>query len=73
MMRAQSCAAPLLLLLLALSVPAVAWAQPRSGRPDSHPPPRAPQQEPQPEQRRDAGPGVLRLLPVLSQILLRKS
>ena len=63
MMRAQSFAAPLLILMLALSVPAVAWAQPRSGRPDGHPPQRAPQQEQQPEQRRDAGPGVLRLLP----------
>src|SRR5215831_2709107 len=63
MMRAQSCAAPLLILMLALSVPAVAWAQPRSGWPDGHPPQRAPQQEQQPEQRRDAGPGVLRLLP----------
>src|SRR6516162_3889592 len=64
MMRAPSCAAPLLILLLALSWPAVAWAQPRSGRPDGHPPQRAQPQEPQPpEPRRDAGPGVLRLLP----------
>ena len=63
MMRAQSVAASLLILLLALSLPAVAWAQPRSGRPEGHAPPRAPQQEQPPEPRRDAGPGVLRLLP----------
>ena len=64
MLRAQSFAAPFLILMLALSVPAGAWAQPRSGRPDGHPPQRAPQQEPQPpEQRREAGPGMLRLLP----------
>jgi len=64
MLRAQSFAAPFLILMLALSVPAGAWAQPRSGRPEGHPPQRAPQQEPQqPEQRREAGPGMLRLLP----------
>lgn len=63
MMRAQSCTAPLLILVLALSLPAVALAQQRSGRPGGTPPQRAPQQEQQPEQRREAGPGVLRLLP----------
>ena len=64
MLRAQSFAAPFLILMLALSLPAGALAQPRSGRPDGHPPQRAPQQEPQqPEQRREAGPGMLRLLP----------
>jgi len=63
MMRAQSFAAPLLILMLALSLSAVAWAQPRSGRPDGHSSQRAPQQEQQSEQRREAGPGVLRLLP----------
>src|SRR5919201_304263 len=64
MMRAQSFAAPLLILMLALSLPAVALAQQRSARPDSNPPPRTQHQEQQqPEQRREAGPGVLRLLP----------
>ena len=59
----KSFAAPLLILMLALSLPAVALAQQRSGRPGGNPPQRAPQQEPPPEQRREAGPGVLRLLP----------
>ena len=64
MMRATSFTAPLLILMLALSLPAVALAQQRSGRPGGNPPQRAPQQEPPPpEQRREAGPGVLRLLP----------
>jgi carboxypeptidase C (cathepsin A) len=64
MMRAKSFAAPLLILMLALSLPVVALAQQRSGRPGGNPPQRAPQQEQQePEQRREAGPGVLRLLP----------
>ena len=60
MMRAQSFAAPMLILMLALSLPAVALAQQRSGRSNGNPPQRAPQQE---QQRREAGPGVLRLLP----------
>src|SRR5919206_5111052 len=63
MMRATSFTAPLLILMLALSLPAVALAQQRSGRPGGNPPQRAPQQEPPPEQQREAGPGVLRLLP----------
>ena len=38
MMRAQFFTAPLLILMLALSLPAVALAQQRSGRTDGNPP-----------------------------------
>lgn len=56
-MRTTSRAGRLLILALALSLPAAALAQPRPGR--SGPP----QQQQQPEQKRETGPGVLRLLP----------
>ena len=63
MMRAHNFTAPLLILMLALSLPAVALAQQRSGRTDGNPPQRAPQQEQAAAEQREAGPGVLRLLP----------
>jgi carboxypeptidase C (cathepsin A) len=65
MVRMQSVASRLLILTLVLALPAAALAQQqqRQGRPGSGPPPRQQQQQ-QPEQpRREAGPGVLRLLP----------
>jgi carboxypeptidase C (cathepsin A) len=61
----NSPASRILILTLVLALPAVAWAQQRPTRPGGGPPPRAQQQQPQaqPEQKREAGPGVLRLLP----------
>jgi carboxypeptidase C (cathepsin A) len=52
-----------LIVMLALALPAAGFAQqPRQGRSGDNPPQRQ-QQTQQPEQRREAGPGVLRLLP----------
>src|SRR6188768_264644 len=62
MTRTKSFASRLLVLTLALALPAAALAQQRQGRPGGNPPQRQQQQQ-QPEQRREAGPGVLRLLP----------
>jgi carboxypeptidase C (cathepsin A) len=62
MTRTKSFASRLFILLLALSLPAAVSAQQRQGRPGGNAPQRQQQQQ-QPEQRREAGPGVLRLLP----------
>ena len=68
MVRMQSVASRLLILTLVLTLPATALAQQqqRQGRPGGGPPPKQQQQQQQqqPEQpRREAGPGLLRLLP----------
>ena len=68
MMRTKAVGRCFLVLILSLLLPAATLAQQRQGRPNGNPTQCPAQQQPQaqqqqPEQRREAGPGVLRLLP----------